>query len=57
VKAENRVLEIIIIDVFDLLPEPDRLLRRPSGIRVETKTVAFARTASQFIGKRAKALA
>src|SRR5690554_2359712 len=35
VKTEDRILQVIVSDVLDVLAEPDRLFGRPHTVRVE----------------------
>src|SRR5262245_9323128 len=44
----NRIFQVIVVDVFDLLSKPDRLLGRPNGVRIESKAVAATRSASEL---------
>src|SRR6476646_6794930 len=36
VKTVNRVFQVIVVNVLDLLPEPDGLFGGPNGVRIET---------------------
>src|SRR5215204_1554019 len=37
VQAEHGILEIVVVDVLDLLAEPDRLLSRPRRVRIKSE--------------------
>src|SRR5712671_6104967 len=39
IQPEDRVLEVIVLNIFNGLPEPDGLLSRPDRVRIETKTI------------------
>src|SRR3954471_23325994 len=39
-ETEHWILQIVVIQVFDGAPEPDRLLGRPDGVRIEAEAVA-----------------
>src|SRR3990170_7368459 len=42
-EAEDRVFEVIVVEVFYRTPEPDRLLGRPDGVGIEAEAVAGQR--------------
>ena len=42
-EAEHRVLEIVVVEILDRAAEPDRLLGRPHGVRIEPEAVARQR--------------
>src|SRR5205814_169777 len=39
-ETKHRVFEVVVVEVLDRAPEPNRLLRRPDGIRIEAETIA-----------------
>src|SRR5262252_1210397 len=49
VHPEDRILEIVVVDVLDVLPEPDRLLRGPHRVRVEAEGVVGHRLGERSI--------
>ncbi len=51
VQSEDGILEIVVVQILDLLPEPDRLLGGPDAVRIEAEAVA-----GQRVGERAIAL-
>src|SRR5258705_13984250 len=43
VQSKDRILEVIVFNILNGLPEPDGLLSRPDRVWVETETVAIER--------------
>src|SRR5512133_1168650 len=43
VHAEHRILEVVVLQILDVLAEPDRLLGGPDAVRVETKAITGKR--------------
>ena len=41
IQAKDRILEVVILNIFDLLTEPDGLFGRPDRVWIETKTVTI----------------
>ena len=39
-EAEHRVFEIVVVEILDGAAEPDRLLRRPHAVRIESESIA-----------------
>src|SRR5688500_7672642 len=39
VKSKHRIFQVIVVDVLDLLAEPDRLFGRPGRVRIEPKRI------------------
>ena len=50
-EAEDRILEVVVVEILNCASEPDGLLRRPDGIRIEAERVA-----GEGLGHRAIAL-
>src|SRR5215207_684212 len=50
VKSKDGIFEIVVVDIFDLLSEPDRLLGRPRGVRIESERIAASRIGTQLGG-------
>ena len=51
VQPEHGILEIVVVQILDALPEPDRLLGGPHAVRIEAEAIA-----GQRLGERAIAL-
>src|SRR6266540_1373007 len=43
VQTKDRVLEVIVLNIFDGLPEPYSLLSRPNSVWIEAKAIALER--------------
>src|SRR5687768_17026232 len=53
VESEDRIFEIVVVDVLDLLAKPDRLLGRPCRVRIEPKRIPAPRIGAELGGDRA----